>query len=76
MAYVANTRAGVIRRGYRQGEHIYLLQCPNCSLWIELDQDRWHGRLAVDHITRWCPGYTQTRNFAAIVEAAGGFRAV
>lgn len=70
---MANTRAGVIRR---DGSHVHRLECAECGQWVVLSDEQWHGRAPVLHKTNWCTGFSLTRNFFAIVEATGGFRAV
>jgi hypothetical protein len=77
VSYVANTRVGAIRRVVVHRRHVFLLECPGCGQIGELDDDQWHGRVSVDHTSMGCPGgYHETHDFAAAVEAAGGFRAV
>jgi hypothetical protein len=77
VSFVANTRVGVIRRAVRDGQRVFLLECPGCGQLGELDDDQWHGQVSVDHTTDGCPGgYHETHDFAAAVEFAGGFRAV
>jgi hypothetical protein len=77
VSYVANTRVGVIRRAVRDRRHIYMLACPGCGQLGELDDGQWRGRVSVDHASMGCPGgYHETHDFAAALQAAGGFRAV
>lgn len=77
MTFVANTRLGVLQRVTRDGRLTVLLECPGCNQLGALDDDQWHGRVSVDHASHGCPGgYHEMHNFAAAVEAAGGFRAV
>ncbi len=77
MTVIANTRLGVIRRVIRDQRFVYLLECPGCGRRGELDDDQWHGRVSVDHASMGCPGgYHETHDFAAAVQATGGFRVV
>lgn len=77
MIFVANTRLGVLRRVVRDGRHVVLLVCPGCGEIGDLDDDQWNGQVSVDHTSTGCPGgYHETHDFAAAVQAAGGFRAV
>jgi hypothetical protein len=77
LSVVANTRLGVIRRAARDGRPVFLLECPGCGQFGELDDDQWHGRVSVDHASQGCPGlYHETHDFHAAVQACGGFRVV
>jgi hypothetical protein len=44
---------------------MFLLECPGCGEWGQLDDDQMNGRVSVDHASMGCPGkYHETHDFA------------
>jgi hypothetical protein len=41
--------AGRLHAVVRDGETVWLLQCPGCGEWADIDDDQLHGRVSVDH---------------------------
>src|SRR4051812_10927590 len=74
VSYVADTPLGRVLR-LADG---YAVEMP-CGDWERLDETQFHGGISVNHsvVCRATPncGYHETHDFAAAVEAAGGFKA-
>jgi hypothetical protein len=54
----------------RDGESVWLFECPGCGTWASLDDDQMNGRVSVDHAADGCTGgYHETHNYAAALQA-------
>jgi hypothetical protein len=54
----------------RDGDRSWLMECPGCGTWANLDNDQWLGLVSVDHAADGCTGgYHETHNYAADLEA-------
>lgn len=54
---------GHLRVVRRDGEPQWMLQCPDCEQWADLDDDQFHGRVSVDHTDTGC-SYHETHDFS------------
>lgn len=68
---VIQTPHGMLRSVRRDGAVVWLLRCPVCKSWGEIDEDQFHGRVSVDHTDD--PGCTfhETHNYGAFVLGGG-----
>lgn len=65
MSKLVTTQFGVFNHVKRDGEFVWMLQCPGCGQHAPLDDDQWNGRISVDHDSEGCPGhYHETHDFA------------
>lgn len=67
---IAETPYGRLREVTRDDEQVWLLECPGCGEWAELDEDQLHGRVSCDHTFEAACGYHETHDFAAALAAA------
>jgi hypothetical protein len=68
---IVTTDLGRFRHVLRDGEPMWLLECPGCGDWAPLDEDQWHGLVSVDHASMGCAGgYHETHDYAAALEKA------
>lgn len=51
----------------QRADFVWLLECPSCLKWGELDDDQFHGRVSVDHEADVGCGYHETHDFAEAV---------
>ena len=58
---------GALRSLRRDGKIVWVLRCPTCGVWGDIDQDQLHGRVSVDHTDTGC-SYHETHDFAAFID--------
>lgn len=62
-----------LRNVTRDGELTWLLCCPGCGEWGEVDDDQFHGRVSIDHTgqgPRHDCGFHETHDIAAYLVGA------
>lgn len=48
----------------QDGAIVWLLRCPECGTWAEIDDDQYHGRVSVQCVTEGCR-FHETHDFFA-----------
>lgn len=75
MSLIVSTEFGRLRRVVRDGRTTWLLECPGCAEWGELDEDQLFGDVSVNHAADGCRGgYHETHNFAGAILGVQGAR--
>jgi len=64
---VALPSGGALRSVRRDDVIQWVLRCPACGAWADIDDDQFHGRVSVDHTDTGCR-YHETHDFAVFVE--------